>query len=88
MYGVEYEQPIGDNDDDDVTCAVCYVSTRETELMLPAKTSCPDTWTREYYGYLMSGPIGNSGRSSFIYYVLIEHMNRYLAVKGREMLAT
>ena len=66
MYGAEYENPIGGNDDDDATCAVCYVSTRETELMLPAKTSCPASWTREYYGYLMSGPIGNSGRSSFV----------------------
>jgi hypothetical protein len=60
------EEPIGDNDDDDATCAVCYVSTRETQLMLPAKTSCPTSWTREYYGYLMSGINQNSGRSSFI----------------------
>ena len=22
--------------------------------MIPAKTSCPTSWTREYYGYLMS----------------------------------
>jgi hypothetical protein len=34
--------------------------------MLPAKTSCPTSWTREYYGYLMSTHIGDSGRSSFI----------------------
>ena len=65
-YGIEYENPIGGNGDDDATCAVCYVSTRETQLMLPAKTSCPESWTREYYGYLMSGTIGNSGHSSFV----------------------
>ena len=43
MYGAEYEHPIGGTGttNDDATCAVCYVSTRETELMLPAKTSCP-----------------------------------------------
>jgi hypothetical protein len=68
MYGAEYEHPIGGTGttNDDATCAVCYVSTRETQLMLPAKTSCPTSWTREYYGYLMSAYRGDSGRSSFI----------------------
>ena len=66
MYGVEYEQPIGGTINDDATCAVCYVSTRETQLMLPAKTSCPESWTREYYGYLMSERIQSSGCSSFV----------------------
>ena len=37
-----------------VPCAVCYVSTRPTVVMIPAKASCPPTWTREYYGYLMT----------------------------------
>ena len=36
-------------------CAVCHVTTRETVLMIPAKTSCPSSWTREYEGYLMTG---------------------------------
>ena len=38
--------------DYNVPCAVCYVSTRASVLMIPAKTQCPSTWTREYYGYL------------------------------------
>ena len=33
-------------------CAVCYASTRVAVLALPARISCPATWTREYYGYL------------------------------------
>ena len=35
-------------------------------IMVPAKTECPSSWTREYYGYLMTER-GNSGhyRSSF-----------------------
>ena len=37
-----------------VPCAVCYASTRVTLLMIPAKTSCPSSWTREYYGSLMA----------------------------------
>ena len=37
-----------------VPCAVCYVSTRISVLMIPAKIQCPLSWTREYYGYLTS----------------------------------
>ena len=36
-------------------CAVCIATTRETVLMIPAKSSCPSSWTREYEGYLMAG---------------------------------
>ena len=54
VYGTEYKSPLQGSNDHNVPCAVCYVSTRETVLMIPAKTSCPTSWTREYYGYLMS----------------------------------
>ena len=53
VYGTEYELPLQGSQDHDVPCAVCHVSTRPTVLMIPAKASCPPTWTREYYGYLM-----------------------------------
>ena len=35
-------------------------------IMVPAKTECPSSWTREYYGYL-SAERGDAGhyRSSF-----------------------
>ena len=49
----EYEVPVAGSHDHNVPCAVCYASTRETVLMIPARTSCPTGWTREYYGYLM-----------------------------------
>jgi N-acetylated-alpha-linked acidic dipeptidase len=35
-----------------VPCAVCYVPMRSTSIMVPAKWTCPLSWTREYYGYL------------------------------------
>ena len=35
-------------------CAVCFVPTRSTTIMVPAKSTCPLSWTREYYGYLMT----------------------------------
>ena len=48
IYGTEYQAPIQGSHDHNVPCAVCYVSTRETVLMIPAKTSCPASWTREF----------------------------------------
>ena len=48
-------------------CAFCYVGGRSTVAMIPARTQCPDGWTTEYAGYLMS-EWSNSDRkrSSFI----------------------
>ena len=54
VYGTEYQYPIQGSHDHNVPCAVCLASTRETALMLPAKTSCPTSWTEEYEGYLMT----------------------------------
>jgi len=57
MYGAEYEGTNGlvrGTQDTDVPCSVCYVPTRNTVYMIPAKYTCPKGWTREYFGYLMS----------------------------------
>ena len=54
LNGVEYESPVLGHHNHNAPSAVCYVSTRSTVIMIPAKTSCPATWTREYYGYLMA----------------------------------
>ena len=35
-----------------VRCAMC--STRVAILMIPGRYTCPQSWTREYYGYLMA----------------------------------
>ena len=40
--------------DHDVPCSVCYVSNRAIKLMIPARTTCPESWTEEYEGYLMA----------------------------------
>ena len=37
----------------DVPCAVCF-STAQTSHMFPAKVTCPDGWTEQYQGYLMT----------------------------------
>ena len=55
IHGTEYEGPVRVGaQDHNVPCAVCSASTRVGMLMIPARTSCPTGWTREYYGYLMS----------------------------------
>lgn len=57
MFGTEYEffgsSPLSNLANQNVPCAVCYVPTRTTMVMIPAKIQCPSSsWTREYYGYL------------------------------------
>ena len=54
LHGSEYEQPLVGSHDHNVPCAVCSATTRNHVLFIPAKTSCPSSWTREYYGYLMT----------------------------------
>ena len=61
IQGVEYEvnygipgNPLTDVHQHNAPCAVCFVSTRSTTIMVPAKSVCPSNWTREYYGFLMS----------------------------------
>ena len=63
IYGVEYDfpynsisTPLQHVHDQNAPCAVCDVPTRSRVIMVPAKTVCPPSWTREYYGYLMTEP--------------------------------
>ena len=58
VQGTQYEvssgSPIQRFHDQNAPCAVCDVPTRARVIMVPAKTVCPPSWTREYYGYLMT----------------------------------
>ena len=57
LHGAEYDTNNGPHDnlvDHNVACAVCLASARSAMTMVPAKTQCPPSWTREYYGYLMA----------------------------------
>ena len=56
LHGGEYDTvggPHNDLEDHNVPCAVCLASTRAAITMVPAKTQCPTSWTREYYGYTL-----------------------------------
>ena len=67
IWGAQYYDAIGASNQHTIPCAVCYVPARPTVLMIPGKASCPPTWTREYFGYLMSESIGSNreGRSMY-----------------------
>ena len=59
MFGSEYQFNAGPQSlrrvyQHNVPCAVCYVPTRAATIMIPAKTTCPVSWTKEYTGYLTS----------------------------------
>ena len=79
LYGVEYEWVYGVPQvfsernsgrtslyNQPAACAVCYVASRSTVLMVPARTECPDGWTMEYGGYLMSEHGSDRGRSKYL----------------------
>ena len=59
IYGTEYRVSTSQVNHN-APCAVCYVATRLVALMIPAKVDCPPSWTREYYGYLMTEHHGTS----------------------------
>ena len=54
LYGSEYQDTVFATHDHNVPCSVCYVSNRATKLMIPARTTCPESWIEEYEGYLMA----------------------------------
>ena len=62
LYGSEYQVPgliaslpgFGSLHDHNVPCAVCHTSQRSSKLMIPGKITCPQSWTEEYEGYLMT----------------------------------
>jgi len=70
LYGVEYElfadnpfstsnnggQPLAEND---APCVSCYVPTRSTKVMIPARLDCPSGWTKEYGGFLVTSHHGH-----------------------------
>ena len=66
--GVEYEfhsGPLANFTQHNAPCAICYVPTRATVIMVPAKTICPSSWTREYYGYITTEADDQHYRSSY-----------------------
>ena len=63
-YAMSYSQPLHSFHNHNVPCALCYVTTRDTVVMIPAKVHCPTNWTVEYTGYLMTA-FHNRHRSTY-----------------------
>ena len=55
LHGVEIQHTVGGiTANHNIPCAVCYTPTRGTQVMIPAWTHCPASWTKEYVGYIMT----------------------------------
>lgn len=70
VHGGVYGDPIQGDQLHKIPCAVCEVSTRVMKLMIPAKATCPSSWTLEYRGYIMTmytmyGKLVGDGRGTF-----------------------
>ena len=69
MFGTEYEvnhifkSNIADYE---APCVVCYVKSRGSMLMMPARNDCPSGWTEEYHGYLMTEYYAHKKQRDFI----------------------
>ena len=63
LYGAQYQTggvysgdtgPLSGVAQHNAPCAICYSPLKGDTIMIPGQTVCPASWTREYYGYLMS----------------------------------
>ncbi len=64
LYGAEYQADanppaFASMTNHNVPCALCHTPTRGSTIMIPGRTTCEPTWTREYYGYLMADYLGH-----------------------------
>ena len=73
MYDTEYQidqysgVPFKRNlQDHDAPCVVCFVKSRGSVLMMPARNDCPSGWTEEYHGYLMTEHHGYKHSRDFV----------------------
>ncbi|CAH1241046.1 Hypp6294 [Branchiostoma lanceolatum] len=78
MYGTEYQlnsagyfstdnmESITNPYNYDVPCSVCHVAGRSAHVMIPARLSCPQGWSKEYSGYLMSSNHAHQSNKDFI----------------------
>ena len=73
MYGTEYEviqysgNPFKRNlHNHEAPCVICFVKSRGSMLMMPARNDCPSGWTEEYHGYLMTEDYNHKHSRDFI----------------------
>ncbi|CAH3015054.1 unnamed protein product [Porites evermanni] len=55
VFGTEYKLSFKKNlHNHDAPCAVCYVESRGSMPMMPARNDRPSGWSKEYHGYLVT----------------------------------
>lgn len=64
-----YESPLHDKN---VPCSVCYVSKKNSVIMVPGRRDCPPRWSLEYFGYLMTSHHELGGN--------MDHRSEYICV--------
>ena len=52
--------------DHEAPCAVCFVKSRGSKLMIPAQNDCPPGWTEEYHGYLMTAYYDHANQKDYV----------------------
>ena len=71
VFGTEYwatanAAPFQSLHNHNAPCSLCFVPSKGTVAMIPAKISCPSGWRKEYAGYLMTSYHGTGrGRTTF-----------------------
>ena len=84
VYGTEYEgfNPFKQSlVNHDAPCVVCFVKSRGSMLMMPARNDCPSGWREEYHGYLMSEYYGHKMARDFI---CVDHGAEYVPRSGAD----
>ena len=75
-YGVEYRVSGNHNHANcrNMPCTLCEATGRSDKIMIPSHYVCPDSWHKEYNGYIMAG--SNSQEGSSMYYCIDKAMEQ------------
>ena len=69
LYGAQYKtatgSPLNHINNRNVPCALCQVTGRTNQIMIPSHHECPNGWRIEYFGYLMAGRYSNKAATQF-----------------------
>ena len=85
LYGAEYHGPVvGSLHDHNVPCAVCYTSQRSSKLMIPGRITCPQSWTEEYEGYLMTERSDHSNHKHTVVYECVDKNGEAVPGEARD----
>ena len=90
VYGTLYEArdnppAFGSIEHHEAPSAVCYTARRNTKITIPARTSCPSSWTREYYGYLMAAAQYVATRKAkFLFVLMLLQTHTLLDMSGSQ----